>query len=214
MAAAAVTTRLKLGTGICLVIEHDPIVLAKTVATLDFLSGGRLLFGIGGGWNAEEMRHHGTPFARRWSVLRQRIEAMKTIWTQEEASYDGEFVQFERIISYPKPVQKPYPPILFGGATPQGRQRVVNYCDGWIPIDVLIDDLPAAIADLQRRAETAGRDPAAISVSVFAFTAPSTDHLKRYQDMGVERVVLISPRRLADAVPFLDRMAACIPAVR
>jgi probable F420-dependent oxidoreductase len=214
MAAAVVTTHLKLGTGICLVIEHDPIVLAKTVATLDFLSGGRLLFGIGGGWNVEEMHHHGTPFARRWSVLRQRIEAMKTIWTQEEASYDGEFVQFERIISYPKPVQKPYPPILFGGATPQGRQRVVHYCDGWIPIDVLIDDLPAAIADLRRRAETAGRDPAAISVSVFAFTALSTDHLKRYQDMAVERVVLVSPRRLADALPFLDRMAAFIPAVR
>jgi probable F420-dependent oxidoreductase len=214
MAAAAVTTRLKLGTGICLVIEHDPIVLAKTVATLDFLSSGRLLFGIGGGWNAEEMHNHGTPFARRWPVLRQRIEAMKTIWTQEEASYDGEFVKFERIISYPKPVQQPYPPILFGGATPQGRQRVVNYGDGWIPIDVLIDDLPAAIADLRRRAEAAGRDPAAISVSVFAFTALSTDHLKCYQDMEVERVVLVSPRRLADAVPFLDRMATFIPAVR
>ena len=159
------------------------------------------------------MHHHGTPFARRWQVLRERIEAMKAIWTQEEASYDGEFVQFERIISYPKPAQQPHPPTLFGGATPQGRQRVVNYCDGWIPIDVLIDDLPAAIADLRRRAEAAGRDPAAISVSVFAFTALSADHLKRYQDMEVERVVLVSPRRLADALPFLDRMAAFIPAV-
>jgi probable F420-dependent oxidoreductase len=214
MAAAAVTTRLKLGTGICLVIEHDPIVLAKTVATLDMLCGGRFLFGIGGGWNAEEMANHGTLFARRWQVLRERVEAMQAIWTQEEASYQGEFVHFERIISYPKPAQKPHPPILFGGATPQGRQRVVTYCDGWIPIDVLIDDLPAALADLRRRAEAAGRDPATLSVSVFAFTAPSTDHLKRYQDMGVERVVLVSPRRLADALPFLDRLATLIPTIR
>jgi probable F420-dependent oxidoreductase len=213
MAAAAVTTRLKIGTGICLVVEHDPIVLAKTVATLDLLSQGRLLFGIGGGWNAEEMAHHGTPFARRWQVLRERVEAMKAIWTQEEASYAGEFVQFERIISYPKPVQAPHPPILFGGATPQGRQRAVTYCDGWIPIDVLIEDLPAALADLRRRAEAVGRDPETIPVSVFAFAVPTPDHLKRYQDMGVERVVVVSPRRLSDALPFLDRLAALIPAV-
>lgn len=214
MAAASVTTHLKIGTGICLVVEHDPIVLAKTVATLDWLSGGRLLFGIGGGWNAEEMGHHGTPFTRRWKVLRERVESMKAIWTQEEASYDGEFVRFERIISYPKPVQKPHPPLLFGGATPQGRQRVVSYCDGWMPIDVLIDDLPAALADLRRRAEAAGRDPETIPVSVFAFTVPTADHLERYQDMGVERIVLVSPRRMADALPFLDRTAALIPRVR
>ena len=214
MAAAAVTTRLKIGTGVCLVVEHDPIGLAKTVATLDLLSNGRFLFGIGGGWNAEEMENHGTPFARRWQVLRERIEAMKAIWTQEEASYDGEFVRFDRIISYPKPVQKPHPPILFGGATPQGRQRVVNYCDGWIPIDVLLDDLPQAIADLQHRAEAAGRDPATIPISVFAFTTPTADQIKRYQDMGVERAVIVSPRRMADTLPFLDRLAALIPAIR
>ena len=214
MAAAAVTTRLKIGTGICLVIEHDPIVLAKTVATLDLLSNGRLLFGIGGGWNAEEMENHGTPFARRWHILRERVEAMKAIWTQDEASYEGEFVRFERIISHPKPVQKPHPPILFGGATAQGRQRVVRYCDGWIPIDVLIDDLPAAIADLRRRAEVTGRAPETLPISVFAFAPPTTDHLKRYQDMGVDRVVMVSPRRLDDALPFLDRMAALMPTVQ
>jgi alkanesulfonate monooxygenase SsuD/methylene tetrahydromethanopterin reductase-like flavin-dependent oxidoreductase (luciferase family) len=146
-------------------------------------------------------------------VLRERVEAMKAIWTQEEASYDGEFVRFERIISYPKPVQKPYPPLLFGGATPQGRQRVVNYCDGWIPIDVLLDDLPRAIADLRRRAEAVGRNPATIPISVFAFAVPTADHLKRYQDMSVERVVIVSPRRMADTLPFLDRLATLIPAV-
>ena len=211
MAAAAVTTELKIGTGICLVIERDPITLAKEVATLDRLSDGRLLFGIGGGWNAEEMENHGTPFKRRWAVLRERIEAMKAIWAEEEASYQGEFVNFDRIVSHPKPVQQPNPPVILGSATATGRQRVVDYCDGWIPIDVLLDDLPEAIADLRRRAEEAGRDPASISVSVFAFDGANPDALKRYRDIGIERVVLIAPRRENDALPFLDRFAELIP---
>ena len=214
MAAAAVTTELKLGTGVSLVVEHDPIVLAKTVSTLDWLCGGRFLFGVGGGWNAEEMEHHGAPFARRWKVLRERIEAMKAIWTQEEASYEGEFVRFEGVISYPKPAQQPHPPILYGGATPMGRQRAVNYADGWIPIDVLIDDLPAAIDDLHRRAEAAGRDPASLPVSVFAFEEPAPDLLQRYRNLGVERVVIVSPRRLDDALPFLDRLAPLIASLQ
>jgi probable F420-dependent oxidoreductase len=213
MAAAAVTRTIKLGTGVCLVVEHDPIVLAKTVATLDWLSRGRFLFGVGGGWNREEMAHHGTPFERRWQVLRERIEAMKAIWTQEEASYAGAFVTFERIISYPKPVQQPHPPILFGGATARSRTRVVRYCDGWIPIDVLLDDLPAALADLRQQAQAAGRDPHRLSISVLAFEGAHGDALKRYRDLGVERVVLVAPRRLTDALPFLDRLARVIPEV-
>jgi probable F420-dependent oxidoreductase len=208
MAAAAATRTIKLGTGICLVVEHDPIVLAKSVATLDWLSNGRVLFGIGGGWNREEMEHHGTPFDRRWRVLRERVLAMKALWTQEEASFHGEFVNFDRAISFPKPVQRPHPPILFGGATAQGRARVVEYCDGWIPIDVLLDDLPAAIADLRRRAEAAGRGRDSLSVSVFAFQPPKPDALARLRDLGVGRVTLVAPRRLADALPFLDRMAS------
>ena len=207
MAAAAATRTIKLGTGICLVVEHDPLVLAKSVATLDWLSGGRVLFGIGGGWNREEMEHHGTPFAKRWRVLRERVLAMKALWTQEEASFHGEFVNFDRAISFPKPVQRPHPPILFGGATDQGRARVVDYCDGWIPIDVLLDDLPAAIADLQRKAQAAGRRPDELSVSVFAFKPPTPDAVKRMEDMGVVRVTMVAPRRLDDALPFLDRMA-------
>ncbi len=133
------------------------------------------------------------------------------IWTQEEASYAGEFVTFERIISYPKPVQQPHPPILFGGATAHGRARVVRSCDGWIPIDVLLDDLPEALADLRRKAVAAGRSPASFSVSVFAFEGTQSDTLKRYRDLGMARVVLVAPRRLADALPFLDRMARVIP---
>jgi len=207
MAAAAATRTIKLGTGICLVVEHDPLVLAKSVATLDWLSGGRVLFGIGGGWNREEMEHHGTPFAKRWRVLRERVLAMKALWTQEEASFHGEFVNFDRAISFPKPVQRPHPPILFGGATDQGRARVVDYCDGWIPIDVLLDDLPAAIADLQRKAQAAGRRRDELSVSVFAFKPPTSDAVRRMEDMGVVRVTMVAPRRLDDALPFLDRMA-------
>ena len=208
MAAAAATRTIKLGTGICLVVEHDPIVLAKSVATLDWLSNGRVLFGIGGGWNREEMADHGTPFDRRWQVLRERVLAMKALWSQAEASFHGEFVNFDRAISFPKPVQRPHPPILFGGATAQGRARVVEYCDGWIPIDVLLDDLPAAIADLRQKAEAAGRGLDTLSVSVFAFQPPRPDALARLRDLGVERVIMVAPRRLADALPFLDRMAS------
>jgi probable F420-dependent oxidoreductase len=207
MAAAAVTSTIKLGTGICLVVEHDPIVLAKSGATLDWLSNGRVLFGIGGGWNREEMEDHGTPFAKRWRILRERVLAMKALWTQAEASFHGEFVNFDRAISFPKPVQRPHPPILFGGATAAGRDRVVEYCDGWIPIDVLLDDLPAAIADLRHKAEAAGRGLDGLSVSVFAFQPPRPEALARLHDMGVERVTMVAPRRLADALPFLDRMA-------
>ncbi len=208
MAAAAATRTIKLGTGICLVVEHDPIVLAKSVATLDWLSNGRVLFGIGGGWNREEMADHGTPFDRRWQVLRERVLALKALWTQDEASFHGEFVNFDRAISFPKPAQRPHPPILFGGATAQGRTRVVEYCDGWIPIDVLLDDLPTAIADLRQKAEAAGRGLDTLSVSVFAFQPPRPDELAGLRDLGVERVIMVAPRRLADALPFLDRMAS------
>jgi alkanesulfonate monooxygenase SsuD/methylene tetrahydromethanopterin reductase-like flavin-dependent oxidoreductase (luciferase family) len=166
-----------------------------------------VLFGIGGGWNREEMEHHHTPFNRRWPVLRERVLAMKALWTQEEASFHGEFVDFDRAISFPKPVQRPHPPILFGGATAAGRARVVEYCDGWIPIDVLLDDLPAAIADLRQKARAAGRRADEISVSVFAFKPPARDAVARMEDMGVERVTLVSPRRMDDALVFLDRMA-------
>lgn len=136
---------------------------------------------------------------------------MKAIWTQEEASYAGECLTFERIISYPKPVQQPYPPILLGGATAQARARVVRYCDGWIPIDGLLDDLPEALADLGRKAVAAGRSPASLSVSLFAFEGTQSDRLQRYRNLGIARVVLVAPRRLADALPFRDRMARVIP---
>ena len=133
-AIAATTERLRLGTGITLVIERDPIVLAKEVATLDLISGGRVLFGVGGGWNREEMENHGTDPTRRWKLLRERIEAMKALWTEDEPQYHGEFVDFDPVWQWPKPVQKPHPPILLGNAGEGALRRAVSYADGWMPI--------------------------------------------------------------------------------
>ena len=206
-AAAAVTTRLKLATGICLVVEHDPITLAKQVATLDMISDGRFLFGIGAGWNAEEMENHGTEFKTRFKVMRERVEAMKAIWADEQASYHGDFVNFDNIISYPKPVQQPNPPIIFGGATPLARQRVAGFCDGWMPIDVLLDDLPDAIADLHRRAEIAGREPKSIDITMFAFDGADGDTILRYNDLDIDRLVLVAPRAKDAALDFVERFS-------
>ena len=210
MAAAAVTKTIKIGSGICLVVERDPITLAKEVASVDQLSNGRLLFGIGAGWNVEEMENHGMPFKRRWKVLRERIEAMKEIWTKEEAEYHGEFVNFDPIWSYPKPLQKPHPPIILGTLSAKGLNRVAQYCDGWIPVGASIDDLPAAIKDLHARAEQAGRQPSEVPVSIFS--APDDETvLAQYKDMGVERAVLNVPSKSEDVIlPLLDKYAGLV----
>jgi probable F420-dependent oxidoreductase len=161
-AAAAVTKRIRLGTGICLVVERDPIITAKEVASLDHISGGRVDFGIGGGWNREELENHGVPWRRRWKVVRERIEAMKAIWGSDEASYEGEFVRFERIQSWPKPVQKPHPPIFVGGDAPGTFNRILRYGDGWIPMlagaNNQFDLKSERMAELAALARDAGRD--------------------------------------------------------
>ena len=206
-AAAAVTRTLMLGTGICLVIERDPIILAKEVASLDFISGGRVLFGIGGGWNAEEMEDHGTPFSERWKILRERIAAMKAIWTQEEAQYHGKYVNFDKLWSYPKPIQKPYPAILMGGSGLHARQRAAEFDGHWMPI-IGRDPLDEAMADLRQRAEKAGRDPGTVTVSLFG-VRPDESKLAGWRDMGVTRVVFFVPSALATTVlPLLDQYAA------
>jgi probable F420-dependent oxidoreductase len=206
--AAAVTTRLKVATGVCLLVERDPITTAKEVASLDALSGGRVLFGVGGGWNAEEMANHGTAFGKRWKVLRERVEAMKKIWTEDEASYDGEFVRFERIWSWPKPVQKPHPPVILGSHGSRALDRVVRYADGWLPISMQAGDLRAQIEELHRRATERGRDPRTISVSVY-MAPPNADGLRAYRDAGVTRAIFGLPSADADTVlPILDRCAA------
>jgi probable F420-dependent oxidoreductase len=211
MAAAAVTKKIKIGSGICLVIERDPILTAKEVASVDQLSNGRVLFGIGGGWNAEEMEHHGTPFKKRWKVLRERIEAMKEVWTKEEAEYHGEFVNFDKIWSYPKPAQKPNPPILLGTMSAKGIDRVVRYCNGWIPVGVTPKTLPEAMRDLQTQAERASRKASEFPISIFGAPAKE-DTLGQFQSQGVERVVLFLPSAGEDRIlPKLDQYAALIP---
>lgn len=204
MAAAAATETLTLGTGICLVPQHDPIVLAKTAATLDYLSGGRLVLGVGAGWNQDECENHGVPFARRWKALRERCEAMRAIWRDDVATYHGEFADFEEIVSYPKPARPGGPPIVIGGARPKTLDRIARYADGWIPIDVLVDDLAPMMARLRDKMTAADRDPAGLTVSVFAFDAKDDDVIRRYRDLGVDRVVMITPRRMDDALRWLD----------
>jgi probable F420-dependent oxidoreductase len=209
-AAAVVTKTLKLGTGICLVIERDPIMLAKEVASLDHISRGRVLFGIGGGWNAEEMEHHGTPFGERWKILRERIGAMKAIWTQDEAEFHGKYVNFDPLWSYPKPVQKPYPPILMGGAGPHARQRAVDFDGHWIPIGgrAYSEPIAESMADFRARAEKAGRDPASLTVSIFG-VAPDEARLSTLRDAGVTRAVFFVPSATGDVVmPLLDQYSA------
>lgn len=209
-AAAAATTSLKLGTGICLMIERDPIITAKEVASLDQLSGGRFMFGIGGGWNAEEMGNHGTDFKARWRLLRERILAMKEIWTQDEPEYHGEFVDFDKIWAYPKPAQKPHPSIIMGGDGPTTFDRVVEYCDGWMPVgsgSASGPSLAEKIALLKRQASEAGRDPDSISITSFG-TRPDPAVVRSMEAAGVERVVFSLPSEERDDIlPLIDEYA-------
>jgi probable F420-dependent oxidoreductase len=196
-AAAVVTSTLRLGTGICLVIEHDTIDTAKAVASLDHVSQGRFLFGVGGGWNREEMANHGTAFETRWRVLRERVEAMKAIWTQDEPEYHGEFVDFEPIWIWPKPVQKPHPPVLLGGNGPNTLRRVVRFADGWMPNR---GDFMDRIPELQRLAKEAGRDP----VPVTGYVQPTPQEIERCLQAGVERIIFYLPSDGREAA--LDRL--------
>jgi probable F420-dependent oxidoreductase len=206
-AVAGATSRIKLATGICLVIERDPITLAKEVASLDMISGGRLIFGIGAGWNAEEMENHGANFKERWKIVREKVEAMKAIWANDEAEYHGRYVNFDKIWSWPKPVQKPHPPIILGSETKWARQRVVDYGDGWMPILGLGADLPASVQDLRERAEKAGRDPKSISLTMYG-ARPDVETFKFLEGLGFERVVLPLPPEPAEKnLPRLDKFA-------
>jgi probable F420-dependent oxidoreductase len=178
-AAAAATTRLRVCSGICLVIERDPITLAKEVASVDHLSGGRLEFGVGAGWNRTEMRHHGTDPRKRMAVLRERVEAMKEIWAKEEATYHGTYVNFDRVMSWPKPAQKPHPPILVGGTGPTVHDRVLAFGDAWFPN--WNPEIYDRIAELKARADR--------TVEVQLMSVPSDPKVfARLRDLGVQRV--------------------------
>jgi probable F420-dependent oxidoreductase len=189
MAAASATKKLLVGTGICLVPQHDPIVLAKTVASLDVLSGGRFVLGMGGGWNIGEMNNHRVAYESRFAQLREHVLAMKALWTEEEAEYHGEFVDFDPVWSLPKPKQKPHPPLLLGGETDHTLRRVVEYCDGWFPRPTHGFDPEEGMARLRRIAEEANRDPASLSVTVFRLP-PIKAEVERYAKAGIERGLL------------------------
>jgi probable F420-dependent oxidoreductase len=205
-AAAAATKKIKLATGICLVVERDPIHTAKEVSTLDRLSSGRFIFGIGGGWNAEEMANHGTEFSTRFKLMRERIMAIKEIWARPKAKFSGEFVNFDEMMQWPKPVQKPHPPIVVGGGFPHAAKRAIAYGNGWMPIGGRSDPLDV-LPQFRQMAKDAGRDPASLSFNVFG--APrDLDMLKRYRDAGVDRAVLMFPSKSRDEVlPMLDLSA-------
>ncbi len=199
---------MKLGTGVCLVIQRDTIQTAKLVASLDQVSAGRFLFGIGGGWNAEEMEDHGTAFKTRFKKMREQIEAMKAIWTETKPEYHGELVSFPPMMAWPKPVQKPHPPVILGGAFPHAARRAVAYGDGWIPIAGRGDaDLAEQIKQFHAMAKAAGRDAAALPITIFG--APENlDTLKKYRDLGVARVLVGLPSAGSDEImPIIDRWA-------
>jgi probable F420-dependent oxidoreductase len=210
--AAAVTKTLKLATGICLVVQRDPIQTAKSVASLDHLSNGRFLFGIGAGWNADEIANHGTAFKTRHKLMRERVEAMRAIWTETKPEYHGEFVDFDPMMTWPKPVQKPYPPVLIGGEFPHGARRAIAYGDGWAPHAKRPDyDLIDKLPEFRSMQAAAGRND--VPISAFGVDEDS-DLLKRYRDAGVERVVVnLSVAGADEVLPELDRWAALMAAV-
>ena len=211
MAAAAATKNLKVGTGICLIIERDTITTAKAVASLDALSNGRFLFGIGGGWNAEEMEHHGTEFKTRFKKLEEQVRAMKEIWTKDMAEFHGRFVNFDSIWSWPKPTQKPNPPVLLGGESGYTLQRVVDFCEGWFPRARNHEALMSAFKDLKARAAKAGRDMKTISVSVFGMATADEAKLDAYREAGFTRVLLRLPPEGREVVlPLIDQWAKLI----
>ena len=210
-AAAVATTKLKVGTGVCLVQQRDPIQTAKLVASLDQVSNGRFLFGVGGGWNQDEMEDHGAVFETRFKLMRERIEAMKEIWTKSKAEYHGDMVDFPEMMTWPKPVQKPHPPVLVGGGFPQAARRAIRYGDGWCPIGGRPGSDPlAALQQFRQMAKDSGRDPQSLPITLFN-PPEDADELARWRDMGIARAVVMLLSEPSDKIlPILDRWAALI----
>ena len=187
--ASAVTSAIKLGTGITLVPERNPLLLAKEISALDFYSGGRFLFGIGTGWLREETELMGGDFAHRWTQTREAIEVMKALWTQDEAEYHGRYFDFPPVRSYPKPAQKPHPPIIIGGLAKNVLRRIVNHADGWLPNRITPAEVETSRGQLNDMAREAGRDPSAITITVYG-QDPKRDVVQSYLNAGADRVVV------------------------
>ncbi len=209
--ASAVTSKILLGTGITLVPERNPLVLAKEIAALDLYSGGRFLFGIGTGWLKEETELMGGNFPRRWTQTREALDVMKLLWTEEEAEYHGEFFDFPPVRCFPKPAQKPYPPIIIGGMAPNVLKRIVAHADGWLPNRVTLEYLEKSRRELDDLATEAGRDPKSISISIFG-QEPDRAHCQSLLDAGADRVV-VKPEWVeteAEMGAQLERMAEAV----
>ena len=205
--AAAATKKLTVGTAISLLPQRDAIVTAKAVASLDMLSGGRFMLGVGAGWNQDEMENHGVVYADRFKLMEEKIQAMQAIWTHEEAAFRGERLHFGPMWSYPKPVQKPHPPVILGGETKFTMRRIVKYCDGWLPRARHHYDVLAGVSQLSQIAAEEGRDMSTVQVNVFGASADA-DLLKSYRDAGITRSILPLPSETADTIlPRLDRYA-------
>ncbi len=208
--AAAATKNLKLGTGISLIPQRDHIVTAKVVASLDMMSNGRFTLGIGGGWNVEEMENHGATYKTRFKLMRERVLAMKALWTEEEAEFDGEMVKLEKSWSWPKPLQKPHPPIILGGETKYTLQRVAEFCDGWLPRVTPDFDPSENMARLRQAAEEAGRDPKELSVTLFRAPA-EPQQLEACAQAGIDGGLFQLPSADRETIlPLLDEYAALL----
>jgi probable F420-dependent oxidoreductase len=195
-AAAASTTTIKLGTCVCLINQHHPINLAKQIATLDRLSDGRFIFGIGAGWNVGEMGHHGVQFDTRWRELRERLQALRCLWSQDRASFAGEFVNFDDLWQYPKPVKESGPPVVLGTMdTAFGRRQVAHHGDGWLPLTFDIDETRRSIADIHAQMKALGRDPDALDVSLFFLEdeIQTAEAIAKARDTGAARAIMRLP---------------------
>ncbi|MGE0387387.1 MAG: LLM class F420-dependent oxidoreductase [Gammaproteobacteria bacterium] len=216
---AAATTRLRLGTGVALILERDVFNTAKEVATLDRLSGGRVLFGIGTGWNQEEFENVARPpWKKRYSALEECTRALRALWTQEDAAFQGEWFRFDPVWSYPKPQQQPYPPVHLGVAGRVGTAHAARWAEGWMPIDIGVKDFAPRVERFRAAVREHGRDPDKVEISVFVFGDPGADRMRRYRDMGVQRVIVGGSRPNEhdpkSTLEFMDRYAALIPELR
>jgi len=204
--ASATTSKMMLGTSICLVPEHNPLVQAKQIAALDFHSGGRFIFGIGTGWLREETEIMGGDFDHRWTQAREAVEAMKEMWTKDEAEYHGHYYDFPPVRVFPKPIQKPHPPVFLGGAAKNVFKRVVTYGDGWMPVRATPEGIKAGRATLDELADAAGRDPKSIQILVYG--ASSRDEIKQMEHAGADMATVRLPStESGEALSGLEKLA-------
>ncbi|MDO8361572.1 MAG: LLM class F420-dependent oxidoreductase [Actinomycetota bacterium] len=208
--AAMATTQLKVGTGVCLALEHDILDLAKTVASLDVMSGGRVLFGVGVGWNEEELANHRPiPWKARYRGLEEAVTALRRLWTDHDSEFHGEFYDFDAAWSYPKPLQQPTPPVMLGTGGKLGTQHAVRWADEWMPMDVALGNVEKNIGKFREAAAEAGRGD--IPITLVAFGDPTIERLHQYKELGVVRVVLGAQYKgwhdPSTALPFVDRYA-------